>query len=48
MLSQLALKVGQYKDIKNWPTDCLIFGVYSGKLAFKFSVGFCCFAGVMP
>ena len=36
MLSQLAVKVGQYKDIKNWPTSCLLFGVYSGKLEFKF------------
>ena len=44
MLSQLAVKVGQFKDIKNWPTSCLLFGVYSDKLVFKFLqlVVLCC------
>jgi len=36
VLTPLAVKVEQFKVIKNWPTSCLLFGVYSGKLVFKF------------
>jgi hypothetical protein len=36
VLTPLAVKVEQFKVIKNWPTSCLLFGVYSGKLVFNF------------